>query len=244
MRNIKLIMAYRGTNYHGFQRQDNAVTVQGTVEKATSELFGGFVPVTGCSRTDTGVHANAFCFSVKTEKTIPCESIVRALNTMLPDDIVILSAQDAPADFHPRYSAVAKEYIYLIHNSETGSPFTADLMYHYRRRLDFGLFSETARQFEGTHDFAAFCSSGSAVSDTVRTIYCAEAAREGDTVSLRIKGSGFLYNMIRIIVGTLLEVNEGIISASDIPDIIASCDRNRAGRTAKAHGLYLNRVFY
>lgn len=244
MRNISFIIAYRGTKYHGFQRQDNAVTVQGTLESAASKLFNEEIAVTGCSRTDTGVHANAFCFSLKTAKMIPCENIVKGMNALLPEDIAVLSARDVERDFHPRRSALAKEYLYLIYTGKTRSPFSADLMYHYPRPLDFSLFGETARLFEGTYDFKAFCASGSEVKSTVRTVYRVEAEQNGDTVSLTIKGNGFLYNMVRIIIGTLLEVNEGKIFSGDIPAIIESRDRSLAGRTAKAHGLYLNRVFY
>lgn len=244
MRNIKFIMSYRGTNYHGFQKQDNAVTIQGVLEEVASKLFNEKTSVVGCSRTDTGVHANEFCFSLKTKKTIPCENIILAMNTFLPEDISILSAEDVPYDFHPRYSSVAKEYVYLIHTGKVRNPFAADLMYHYKRPLDFSLFAQVAAFFEGTHDFSAFCSAGSEVKNTVRTIYYSTAIKNETTVSLKIKGNGFLYNMIRIIVGTILEVNEGIIPINEIPEIISSRNRTRAGRTEKPHGLYLNKVFY
>ena len=158
MRNLKVIMAYRGTNYHGFQYQDNALTVQEVVQKHVSSVLNERVIINGCSRTDTGVHANNYCFSVLTESKIPPRNFVRGVNGRLPDDISILSCEDVPLDFHARFSCKAKEYVYLIHNSESKNPFTTDLAYHYRRPVDIELMRKTARKFVGTHDFRAFCS--------------------------------------------------------------------------------------
>jgi tRNA pseudouridine38-40 synthase len=244
MRNLKVKIAYRGTKYHGFQRQSNAVTVQETVEKHISKILNQPVTIAGCSRTDTGVHANEFCFNVKTDSNIPCRNFVRAANGELPDDISVLSCEEAAEDFHARFDCKGKEYIYKIHCSESKNPFAPDLMYHYRRPFDMEAVKSAARHFVGTHDFASFCADCTNVSTTVRTIYSFDIEKCGDTVIILVKGNGFLYNMIRIMVGTLLDVSEKRISPDDIPVIIEQRDRLKAGRTAMAHGLYLNRVFY
>lgn len=244
MRNLKVMMAYRGTNYHGFQYQDNAITIQQVVEEGVSSVLNEKVVINGCSRTDTGVHANNFCFSVKTNSIIPTKNFVRGVNGRLPDDISILSCEDVPEDFHARFSCKAKEYVYLIHCSESKDPFTKDLAYHYRRPFDTECVREAAKRFVGTHDFKAFCADSTGKSSTVRTIYNFDIEINGSKVKMLVKGNGFLYNMIRIMVGTLFMVNEKKISAEDIDKIINSKDRLNAGVTAQAKGLYLNRVFY
>jgi len=244
MRNLKVIMSYRGTNYHGFQRQDNAVTVQEVVEKAVSSVLNENVTINGCSRTDTGVHANNFCFSVKTNSLIPPLNFVRGVNGRLPDDISILSCEDVPEDFHARFSCKAKEYVYLMHCSESKNPFATDLALHYRRPVDAELLAKAAQEFVGTHDFRAFCADSTGKLTTVRTIYSFSVESNGDSLKLLVKGDGFLYNMIRIMVGTLIMVNEKKINPCDIKKIIESKDRLMAGKTAQAHGLYLNRIFY
>lgn len=244
MRNLKVIMTYKGTAYHGFQIQDNAVTVQDVVEKCVSRVLNSETSITGCSRTDAGVHANRYCFSVLTDSKIPEKSFVRGVNSYLPSDISILSCEEVPLDFHARYSCKAKEYVYLIHNSECRNPFAEDLQYHYRRKMDIELMRKAAAHFIGTHDFRSFCSARTDKTNTVRTIYELSIEKENELVKIFIKGDGFLYNMVRIIVGTLLSVNEGKISADEIPMILEKTDRLSAGKTAQAHGLYLNRVFY
>lgn len=244
MRNLKVMMAYRGTNYHGFQRQENALTVQEVVEEKVSSVLNEKVIINGCSRTDTGVHANNYCFSVLTESRIPPLNFVRGVNGRLPDDISILSCEEVPEDFHARFSCKAKEYIYKIHNSESKNPFETDLSYHYRRPLDAELIRKAAEKFVGTHDFCAFSSDCSDKKTTIRTIYYFNIEIAGDSVKILVKGDGFLYNMIRIMVGTLLTVNEKKISVDDIDEIFASRNRQLAGKTAQPHGLYLNRIFY
>lgn len=236
--------AYRGTNYHGFQIQSNALTVQEVLQKSVSKVLNEKVSIKGCSRTDTGVHANQFCFNVHTESKISTKKFVRGVNGKLPDDISILSCEDVPEDFHARFDCKGKEYIYKIHCSESKNPFATDLMFHYRRKIDFEAIRKAGAYLVGTHDFASFCADSTNVSTTVRTIYSLDIENYGDTVIVLVKGDGFLYNMIRIIVGTLIDVNEGRISADSIPEILEAKDRLRAGRTAMAHGLYLNRVFY
>ncbi|WP_295217787.1 tRNA pseudouridine(38-40) synthase TruA [Ruminococcus sp.] len=244
MRNLKVTMAFRGTRYHGFQRQPNALTVQEVVEEALSKLLNEPVAIQGCSRTDTGVHAKEFCFSMQTEKPIPPRNFIRGSCGYLPEDISILSVEDMPPEFHARFSCQAKQYMYRIHNSESKNPFTTDLELHYRRKLDVELMREAAQHFVGTHDFAALCTNCTEKQTTIRTIYDITIEKEGDTVILLVKGNGFLYNMVRILVGTLLSVNEGRIPVSELEALLESRDRTRAGITAQAHGLSLYRVFY
>ena len=244
MRNLKVMTAYRGTNYHGFQRQENAMTVQEVLESKLSKVLNEPVSVTGCSRTDTGVHANMFCFNVKTSSKISCLGFCRGVNGELPEDISILSCEDAPPNFHARYDCKGKEYIYKMHCSESKNPFAADLMLHYRRKFDIEAARKAAVYLVGTHDFSSFCADCTNVSTTVRTIYSFKIENRGDSVIMLVKGNCFLYNMIRIIAGTIIDVSEKRIAPDDIPAILAAKDRLRAGRTAMAHGLYLNRVFY
>ncbi|MBQ8297572.1 MAG: tRNA pseudouridine(38-40) synthase TruA [Ruminococcus sp.] len=244
MRNLKVTIAYRGTKYHGFQRQSNALTVQEVVEKHISKVLNEPVTITGCSRTDTGVHANMFCFNVKTNSRIACRGFVRGVNGELPDDISVLACEEVSEDFHARFDCKGKEYIYKIHCSESKNPFASDLMLHYRRPFDLEAVRKAAKHFVGTHDFSSFCADCTNVSTTVRTIYSFEIEKCGDTVIMLVKGDGFLYNMIRIMAGTLIDVSEKRISPDDIPSILEARDRLKAGRTAMAHGLYLNRVFY
>lgn len=244
MRNLKVMTAYRGTAYHGFQRQSNAVTVQETLEKHLSKVLNEPVTITGCSRTDTGVHANQFCFNVKTNSSIPCRNFVRGVNGELPDDISILSCEEADESFHARFDCRGKEYIYKMHCSESKNPFANDLMFHYRRPFDIEAARKAASYFVGTHDFSSFCADCANVSTTVRTIYSFNIEKYGDTVIMLVKGNGFLYNMIRIMAGTLIDVSEKRFQPEDIPEILSAGNRLRAGRTAMAHGLYLNRVFY
>lgn len=244
MRNLKVIMAFCGTRYHGYQIQDNAYTIQEEVEKRASVICNEKITINGCSRTDSGVHANNYCFSMMTNSNIPCINFVRAMNTKLPGDISILSCKEAPLEFHARFSCVAKEYIYKIHNNESKNPFEEKLSYHYTRRMNIPLMQEAANKFIGTHDFRSFCSNYKEIDNSVRTIYTFSIEKYGDSVKILVKGNGFLYNMIRILVGTLLAVNEGHISIDEIDDIIEAKDRTRAGKTAQAHGLYLNKIYY
>lgn len=244
MRNLKVMTAYRGTKYHGFQRQSNALTVQEVLERAVSKVLNEQAAIIGCSRTDTGVHARKFCFNVKTESKISNIGFCRGVNGELPEDISILSCEDVSLDFHARFDCKGKEYIYKIHCSESKDPFGSDLAFHYRRKFDIEAAKKAAAHLVGTHDFASFCADCTSVSTTVRTIYSIEIENSGTSVIILVKGDGFLYNMIRIIAGTLIDVSEGRFSPDDMPKILAARDRLKAGRTAMAHGLYLNKVFY
>lgn len=244
MRNLKVMMSYMGTRYHGFQRQDNAITVQQLVEGSLSKVVNKETTIYGCSRTDTGVHALQYCFSFMTESSIPMLGIVRGMNTYLPKDISILSCEEVDENFHARYSCKGKEYIYKIHNSDSPDPFTENLALHYRRPIDMELMNEACGYFIGTHDFMSFCSSVDEKKNTVKTIYDFHATKEKDEITIVVKGDGFLYNMVRIMVGTLLFVNEKKLKPLDIPKIMETRNRALAGRTAQPHGLYLNRIFY
>lgn len=244
MRNLKVTMSYCGTAYHGFQRQENAVAVQNILEDKLAELTNSPVRINGCSRTDTGVHANEYCFSFLTEHNIPCQSLVRGLNSKLPDDIAIHLCEEADEDFHARFSCTGKEYCYIILNKSTRDPFLSDRAFHYPFPLDDALLEKAAQDFTGMHDFSAFCGVSGLKADNTRTIDYFRVIRDNDIVRFYVKGDGFLYNMVRIMAGTLIYINEGRIAPDAIPAIIGSKDRNKAGKTAVACGLYLNRVFY
>ena len=244
MRKLRITMAYRGTHYHGYQRQNNGITVQEVVERCAGKILNEPVTIHGCSRTDAGVHANCFVFHVETGSSIRPQGFIRGVNGELPDDISILTCEEAEPDFHARFSCKGKEYLYLLHCSESKDPFTTDLACHYRRKLRTDFVTEAAQQFVGTHDFRALCTNCAEIANTVRTVYGFTVEKDGDKVRMLVKGDGFLYNMVRIMIGTLLDVNEGKIAPDAIPQILASGKRVNAGRTAPAHGLYLNRVFY
>lgn len=244
MRNLRLWLKYNGTAYHGWQIQDNADTVQGQLETAVEQIFCEKISVNGCSRTDAGVHANEFCCNFRTENPLSCETVTRALNAKLPLDIAVMKCEEVPLGFHSRFDTKSKEYIYKIWNSELRNPFLLDTVFQYKYNLDERKLDKSAKDFIGTYDFKAFCASGSSVQDTVRTIYNAEVSRNGDLVIFKVEGDGFLYNMVRIMVGTLIYINEGKIKENEIKDIILSGNRNNAGKTVSPEGLYLNKVNY
>lgn len=247
MRNLKVFISYNGADYHGFQRQDNALSVQEVVEKAIGKLLKIPPPVIyGCSRTDAGVHARRFCFNVKIDSSIPCEGFVKGMNTLLPYSIAVLSCEDADEDFHARFCTKAKEYVYLISNKPSRDVFLEKLAYHYPYKLDVAAMNRAAKLFVGEHDFAGFCrAEGKArMKSTVRTIYELDVSQKSDICEIRIRGNGFLYNMVRIIAGTLIYVSEGRRSLDDIKRAIQSGERSFAGVTLPPDGLYLSDVFY
>ena len=244
MRNLLLTLAYNGAAYHGWQRQNNAVTVQQVVEESLSGLLGEDITVNGCSRTDAGVHAKTYCLNFGTETTIPPMGLIRGLNDRLPGDIAVRECREMPADFHARFSCRGKEYLYIVHNSEIKDPFYKDTAMRWRYPIDAELLDKEAKDFIGEHDFKAFCSADCDKENTVREIYSYDVRREGDLVRFTVSGSGFLYNMVRITVGTLLYIGEGKIPKGSIPRLIESRDRTLAGKTVEPGGLYLNRVFY
>lgn len=244
MRNILLTISFDGYCYCGWQVQKNGITIQKVLQDAIEKVFEKRLDVIGCSRTDARVHANNFCVNFNTESTLSCDAILKILNIALPYDIVVKSCQEVPLDFHARYSATGKEYIYKIYNSKVRSPFNEHYALHYPYKIDIDKINEAAKFFKGEHDFKAFMTKGSNIANTVRIITQLNAYRDGEYVIITISANGFLYNMVRIITGTLLYVSQGKINTSDIPNIIESRERKKAGPTARPYGLYLNRVFY
>ncbi len=244
MKNFLLTLKYDGTNYCGWQVQKNGESVQARVCDALLKSLGNAKNVTGCSRTDSGVHANMYCCHFLSDTRLEAQRIVMALNAHLPLDIAAVDCKPVPDDFHARYSCAGKNYIYKIHNSRMRDPFDYKYSLLYPRRLDIDLLNEAAAEFIGEYDFTAFSATGGSTKTTVRKITESKFFKDGDTVTYSITGNGFLYNMVRIIVGTLLSVNEGKISPSDIHKILESKDRSLAGATAKPHALFLNKVYY
>lgn len=243
-RQLLLTVQYRGTKYHGYQVQPNGITVAEVLQDAVQKIFGKRLDIKGCSRTDAGVHANGFRMSFYTTSGIPCDAVVRAMNVNLPDDVAVTDCREVPLTFHPRYCCTGKRYLYRIYNSLVKNPFLTDLALCYRYPLHEKQMDDAAQYFLGTHDFKAFCSAGSKIEDTVRTITAASVTREGRMVTISVTGNGFLYNMVRIMVGTLLDVSRGAFAPEDIAKILDSQDRSAAGATAPPHGLYLDEVFY
>ncbi len=244
IKNFLVRAAYNGAAYHGFQRQSNALAVQQVIEEAIEALTGQAVTINGCSRTDAGVHAREYYFSFTIESGINCRGIIAGLNDKLPDDIAVLNCKEVPKDFHARFMCRGKEYEYIVHNSCIKDPFYKDTAYRSRIPIDEKLLDKAAQAFVGEHDFRAFCSADCEKENTVRKIYWFRVRREGDMVVFTVAGNGFLYNMVRIMVGTLLYINEGKIEADAIEEIIRSRDRTKAGITVPPQGLYLNKVFY
>ena len=245
MRNLLLKIAYNGENYHGWQVQQNAVAVQAVFQEALYRVVGERPDLKGCSRTDSGVHAREFCISVKTESPVPAERMVSALNHYLPQDIAVLSCEEMPQDFHARYSCAGKLYRYEIWNDPVRDPFLENKVLHYWYPLDKALLNKAAAHYVGTHDFSSFCTVDRRLKgDLTRTITLANVFREDKKVVFEVCGDGFLYNMVRIMVGTLLRVQQGKILPQDIPQIIEGKNRELAGPTAPPQGLYLQKVFY
>ncbi|HCB99696.1 MAG TPA: tRNA pseudouridine(38-40) synthase TruA [Ruminococcaceae bacterium] len=244
MRNLLLWLRFKGTAYHGWQVQKNAITVQQTLQEALKKILGEQPPVTGCSRTDAGVHAFSYACNIRTKNIIPCRNLVRALNTCLPKDIAVFSCEEMHPAFHARYSASGKEYIYRICHAPQRDPFELGYAWFYPYPLEINTLKQAALQFRGTHDFSAFCAAGSSVKETVRTVSFAQIEEKEDLIIFRVRADGFLYHMVRIMVGTLIEVARGRFDLTSIPAIIDSKKRENAGPTAPAEGLYLSRILY
>lgn len=245
MRNLLFKIAFDGAAFHGWQQQENAVTVQGELKSAWERLTGEIPNIIGCSRTDAGVHANEYFFNVRTDSTIPTESFpVAMVSAKLPKEISVYSCKEVDYEFNARFDCVKKEYEYIIENTQIPSPFLYKRAFNHKYKINVALMNEAAQHFVGTHDFSAFCAADAQVKTKVRTIYSASVVRDGDLVKFRVCGNGFLYNMVRIMAGTLIYVNNGRIRADEIPEIIKSCDRKKAGITAIPDGLYLNKVYY
>lgn len=250
---ILLRLSFLGTNYCGYQVQPNGITVQQKLNEATKDLFGYDCDIVGCSRTDSGVHANEFCAVVTKKKenslptNIPTSKIPQALSVRLPDDISVLSAEEVDESFHPRYDVKYKEYIYKIWNRPSRNPFLADRSWHYPKPIsEEGLenMKAAARFLEGKKDFASYMAADSKIKDTVRTVYESEVTSEDGIITFRVRADGFLYNMVRIFVGTLVDVACGRLVPEDIERITAAKDRREAGSTAPPEGLFLNKVVY
>ena len=243
MRNIKITIQYNGKNYCGWQKQNNSPGIQGTIEKAIFDITREEVKITGSGRTDAGVHALGQVANFKINSQIPVDRIPNALNAKLPKDISIVKAEEVDEDFHSRYSAKKKTYRYQIYNSQYRSPIYADISYPVKYDLDIDKMKKEAKSLIGTYDFKGFMSSGSSVIDTVRTIYNIEVSKSEDLIIIEIEGNGFLYNMVRIIAGTLVDIGRGRIT-ENMSTIIKSKSRSMAGHTAPAHGLFLKKVDY
>ena len=249
---ILLTVSYVGTAYQGYQLQNDKPTVALELNRAVRRVFGFECLVTGCSRTDSGVHTLGYRVSVEPASaenkiTVPTDKIPAAMNTVLPRDISVLSAMEVDDGFHPRYSVVKKEYVYRIRASVVRDPFLADKVYEYGKSIDtlsVENMKMAAERFIGTHNFDAFMASGSSVTDTRRTVYESYITVCGDIIEYHVAADGFLYNMVRIMVGTLLQVGRGKLAPSDITRIIESKNRALAGSTARAEGLYLKKVYY
>jgi len=242
-----MFLSYLGCGFSGFQVQNgsNARTVQGDLCRAARELFGTECKVTGCSRTDSGVHALEYVatLEVASDTVISPERLPRAFDAMLAPDIAVLSAAAVDDDYSVRRHVKGKEYEYLILNTPTPSPFYHGRAWHVPRKLDIEKMSAAAEYFVGRHDFRSFMASGSDIADTVRTVEFLKVSRDGDFVKVNVAADGFLYNMVRIIVGTLVDVSDGKVDVSAVEKIIGARDRALAGRTAPPHGLYLKKVF-
>lgn len=245
MRNLLLALRFDGSRYHGWQVQQNAVSVQQVFQEALWKVLGEKPDIKGCSRTDSFVHALRFCVSFRTEHTIPCERLVGALNHFLPEDIAVLSCREMPVQFHARYSCEGKEYVYRIWNERIRDPFLSGRVLHYWYPLDLERLNRASACFLGAHDFTSFCAVDARErGDMTRTVTGAHWTREGGTVSFTVAADGFLYHMVRIMVGTLLRVAQGKLQPEDMNGILAARDRKTAGPTAPPQGLYLRQVFY
>ena len=244
MRNIALTLTYVGTAYHGWQAQKNAATVQETLEAALATVVGHPVKCTGAGRTDAGVHARVYIANFRTSSAIPCDRLPLAVNTRLPEDIVVTKATQVPEQFNAIGSCLKKEYTYQIYNSRIRDPFYVNRVWFYPKQLDEGVMAAAARQFVGTHDFAAVRSVGTETRTTVRTVHYFEVERTGPLICCRVCADGFLYNMARAMVGTIVYASEGKLTPEDIPAILDGRNRTDAGPTAPPGGLYMTNLWY
>jgi len=238
-RRVRIIVAYDGTNYHGWQLQENGITIESELNRCLFELLCEPIQVIGASRTDSGVHALGNVAVFDTESRIPPEKIAYALNRRLPEDIRIQKSEEVEPNWHPRHCSSRKTYEYRIYRAEFPMPTKRLYTCFTYRPLEVGRMREAASYLEGEHDFKSFCQTGAQVESTVRTIYSLQVEEQGAELAIRVCGNGFLYNMVRIIVGTLMEIGQGKREPESIPDILAAKSRSAAGPTAPAHGLTL-----
>ncbi len=245
MRNLKITISYDGKDLHGWQIQKNAITVQQHFQQALASVIGDVPDIKGCSRTDTGVHANKYVISMKLSHSITAQRLKAALNRFLPKNIVVLDIKEVDMDFHARYSCKGKRYVYKILNSEVRDPFSEGYAMHYRYDIDVPMLNKAAQAYVGTHDFTSFCTLDKRDrGDFTRTVESFEVRRDGKFIYMTVQADGFLYNMVRIMVGTLLKIQQGKLQPDSIPYILEQKDRKFAGPTAPACGLYLDEVFY
>ena len=244
MKRVKLVVAYDGTNYCGWQIQENGITIEEVVNKTISDLVGEPIAVIGASRTDSGVHAMGNVAVFDTESRIPAEKMSFALNQRLPEDIRIQHSCEVPLDWHPRYCDTRKTYIYRILNRRFAIPTERLYSHFFYYPLNVEHMQQAADYLVGEHDFKSFCTPRTQVLSTVRTIYYIQIQKEGDMISITINGNGFLYNMVRIIVGTLLKVGTGLYPPEHVKEILDAKDRRIAGPKAEARGLTLQEIEY
>jgi len=244
MRNIKLIIEYDGKKFGGWQKQPTKLNIQGEIEQAIKEITGEEVELIASGRTDAGVHSLGQTANFKTNSNIEIEKIPYAINSKLKKSIVIKSAEEVEENFHSRYNCKGKKYRYIINNSSQGTAIYRGLECHIPQKLDVEKMKEAIKHFEGEHDFKGFRASGTSSKSSVRTIYKAEVKQEGERIIIELTGNGFMYNMVRIISGTIVDVGLGKIKPNEIPEIIRAEDRTKAGKTLPAHGLYLAEVYY
>lgn len=245
LRNLLITISYDGRPFHGWQIQKNGITVQEVFQDALVKIVGDYTDLKGCSRTDSGVHADMYCISVRISHPIPPERLKAALNRWLPDTVVCLDCKPVDDSFHARYDCKSKQYKYKIWNSDTRNPFLNGYALFYPYKLDVDLLNHAAKAFVGRHNFTSFCTLDKReIGDMCRDVKHFEVERDGNLVTMTVEADGFLYNMVRIMVGTLLEVAQGKIHPDEIAQIINKRDRSYAGATARACGLYLNKVNY
>ena len=243
-RNIKLTIAYDGTAYHGYQRQQNAITIQQVLEESLAKVFGHALKINGAARTDTGVHAFGQVINFYTTGRIPVARITAAAKSVLPDDIVVVAAEEVPLIFHARFAAKSKIYIYRAYISETPDPFLRYYAWRLQGDYDVAAMRKAAQMIVGEHDFTAFRAAGGKPVNPVRTMLEADCRQSGCMLEFKFWGTGFLYHMVRNLVGTMIDVGCGKINTTDFQAILESKDRNTAGDTAPAQGLYLKEIFY
>lgn len=244
MRNIKLTIEYDGSGFNGWQKQPNKLNIQGEIEQVIQKITGEEIELNASGRTDAGVHALGQVANFKTNSNIPIEKVPLALNAYLKKSIRIQKAEEVEERFHSRYNCKKKTYRYIINNSEYGTAIFRNMEYCFAQKLNINDMKKAVKYIEGEHDFKAFKASGTSAKSNIRKIYKAEVIEKGERIYIELTGNGFLYNMVRIISGTLLEVGLGKIKPEEIPQIIESKDRQRAGKTLPPQGLYLMEVIY